>query len=153
MIALVVSKLSSDLSGLELTEVDAPVRALDHALIRVRAASLNFPDLLMTRGAYQLKPPLPFVLGLEFAGEVIEAPADSELAVGDRVYGGRQTGCFAEQVSVPASALRKVPAGLTFAQAAAFGAAYSTAYTALVELGGLAPGQWVLVHGARSNRF
>ena len=148
MIALAVSKLSSDLSGLELTEMDAPVRALDHVLIRVRAASLNFPDLLMTRGAYQLKPPLPFVLGLEFAGEVIEAPADSELAVGDRVYGGRQTGCFAEQVSVPASALRKAPAGLTFAQAATFGAAYSTAYTALVELGGLKPGQWVLVHGA-----
>ena len=148
MKALLVESLSPDLSGVEFTDVPAPVRAPDQVLIRVRAASLNFPDLLMTRGAYQLKPPLPFVLGLEFAGEVIEAPEDSGLALGDRVYGGRQTGCFAEQVAVAASAVRKVPAGLTFAQAAAFGAAYSTAYTALVELGGLKPGQWVLVHGA-----
>ena len=91
MIALVVSKLSSDLSGLELTEMDAPVRALDHVLIRVRAASLNFPDLLMSEGLYQLKPPLPFVLGLEFAGEVLVAPAGSGLVAGDHVYGGRQT--------------------------------------------------------------
>ena len=148
MRALIVSELSPDLSGLELTEVDAPVRAPDQVLIRVHAASLNFPDLLMTRGDYQLKPTLPFVLGLEFSGEVLEAPTDSGLVVGDRVYGGRQTGCFAEQVAVPAAALRKVPAGLTIQQAAAFGAAYSTAYTALVELGGLKPGQWVLVHGA-----
>ena len=148
MIALTVRTLSSDLSGVDLIEVDAPVCTVGDVLIRVRAASLNFPDLLMTRGDYQLKPPLPFLLGLEFAGEVIEAPADSELVPGDLVYGGRQTGCFAEQVAVAAAAVRKVPAGLTLQQAAAFGAAYSTAYTALVELGGLKPGQWVLVHGA-----
>ena len=148
MIALVTEHLSPDLSGVKLCVIDAPVRAPGEVLVRVRAASLNFPDLLMTKGLYQLKPPLPFVLGLEFAGEVIEAPVDSDLNPGDLVYGGRQTGCFAEQVAVPAAAVRKVPAGLTVQQAAAFGAAYSTAYTALVELGGLKPGQWVLVHGA-----
>ena len=148
MQALIVKALSPDLSGVELAEVQAPVRAPDEVLVNVRAVSLNFPDLLMTKGEYQLKPPLPFVLGLEFAGEVIEAPVDSDLNPGDLVYGGRQTGCFAERVAVPAAAVRKVPAGLTVQQAAAFGAAYSTAYTALVELGGLKPGQWVLVHGA-----
>ena len=148
MQALTVQTLSPDLSGVALARVAEPVRAPGEVLVQVRAMSLNFPDLLMTRGAYQLKPPLPFVLGLEFAGEVIEADANGALRAGDRVYGGKQTGCFAEQVAVPASALRQVPPGLTFAQAAAFGAAYSTAYTALVELGGLAPCQWVLIHGA-----
>ena len=148
MQALTVQMLSPDLSGVALARVAEPVRAPGEVLVRVRAMSLNFPDLLMTRGTYQLKPELPFVLGLEFAGEVIEADADSGLALGARVYGGRQTGCFAEQVAVPAAALRLIPEGLDFTGAAAFGAAYSTAYTALVELGGLRPGQWVLVHGA-----
>ena len=148
MKALVVRNLSPDLSGVELTEVETPARSPGEVLVAIRAVSLNFPDLLMTRGEYQLKPPLPFVLGLEFAGEVIEADENGGLTTGARVYGGRQTGCFAEQVVVPVAALRPVPAGLSFAQAAAFGAAYSTAYTALVELGGLKPGQWVLVHGA-----
>ena len=143
-----VCRLSPDLSGVALGNVADPVRAPNEVLVRVHAASLNFPDLLMTKGEYQLKPPLPFVLGLEFAGEVVEAPDDCGLNPGDLVYGGRQTGCFAEQVAVPPSAVRKVPAGLTVQQAAAFGAAYSTAYTALVELGGMKAGQWVLVHGA-----
>ena len=148
MRALTVQALSPDLSGVELTETPAPIRAPGEVLVQIRAVSLNFPDLLMTRGAYQLKPALPFVLGLEFAGEVIAAASECGLRPGDRVYGGKQTGCFAEQVSVPASALRLIPAGMDFGAAAAFGAAYSTAYTALVELGGLIAGQWVLIHGA-----
>ena len=148
MQALIVSELSPDLSGVELVELATPVRAPGEVLVKVRAVSLNFPDLLMTRGLYQLKPPLPFILGLEFSGEVIEADAESTLRPGDRVYGGKQTGCFAELVAVAASALRPIPANIDFAAAAAFGAAYSTAYTALVELGALRPGQWVLVHGA-----
>jgi NADPH2:quinone reductase len=132
----------------ELAEIEAPTRAPGEALIQIRGVSLNFPDLLMTRGEYQLKPPLPFVLGLEFVGEVLECDPGSGLAPSDQVYGGRKTGCFAEQICVAADTLRKVPAKLSLAQAAAFGAAYGTAYTALVELGGLKPGQWVLVHGA-----
>ena len=148
MQALTVQTLSPDLSGVALARVAAPVRAPGEVLVQVRAVSLNFPDLLMTRGEYQLKPPLPFVLGLEFAGEVIAADEDAALRPGDRVYGGQQTGCFAEQVCVPVAAVRPIPPGMTFEQAAAFGAAYSTAYTALVELGGLKSGQWVLVHGA-----
>ena len=148
MQALIVRALSPDLSGVELAELPTPTRAPGEVLVQVRAVSLNFPDLLMTRGLYQLKPPLPFVLGLEFAGEVIAADGDCALRPGDRVYGGKQTGCFADHVVVPAAALRPIPPGMDYAAAAAFGAAYSTAYTALVELGGLKPGQWVLVHGA-----
>lgn len=148
MKALVVRELSPDLSGVELAEVPVPLRGAGEVLVRVRAASLNFPDLLMTRGEYQFKPETPFVAGLEFAGEVVEADADSGLAPGDRVYGGNKTGAFAQYAVVPARALSRVPQGVGFIAAAALGAAYGTAYTALVEIGGLRAGQWLLVHGA-----
>ncbi len=148
MKALVVEELTSDLSGMALADVPEPQRNVGEVLIRVRAASLNYPDLLMTRGEYQFKPDLPFISGLEMAGEVVEADAGGEFAVGDRVMGGAKTGAFAEMVALPAVSLRAIPDGLDFAQAAAMGAAYHTAYVALVELGGLQRGQTVLVHGA-----
>lgn len=148
MQALQVQTLSPDLSGVQLVDLPVPERRPGEVLVRVRAASLNFPDLLMTRGEYQLKPPLPFIAGLEFAGEVIEADADSGFLPGDGVYGGNKTGAFAEYAVVPAKALSKMPPGIGMVAAAALGAAYGTAYTALVEIGGLKAGQWVLVHGA-----
>lgn len=148
MKALLVEALSPDLSGVRLAEVPVPQRQPGEVLVRVKAAALNFPDLLMTRGEYQLKPPLPFVAGLEFSGEVVDCDADSGLAPGDRVYGGQKTGAMADYACVPASVVQPIPGALSFAQAAALGAAYSTAYTALVEIGGLQAGQWVLVHGA-----
>lgn len=148
MKALVVDELSRDLSGVRFREVDAPRRRTGEVLVAVRAASLNYPDLLMTRGDYQFKPELPFVSGLEMAGEVIEADPGCGFEVGDKVMGGAKTGAFAGQISLPATALRAIPGGLDFAQAAAMGAAYHTAYVGLVELGGLEAGQSVLVHGA-----
>ena len=148
MQALIVRSLSPDLSGVELAEVPQPQRAASQVLVKIRAASLNFPDLLMTKGEYQMKPALPFILGLELAGEVLEADADAPFQPGDRVFGGQKTGAFAELAALDAAALRLIPAGMDFATAAAFGAAYGTAYTALVELGGIKPGQWVLIHGA-----
>ena len=148
MKALRVTSLSDDLSGVALTETPVPARSPGEVLVKIEAASLNFPDLLMTQGKYQFKPELPFTLGMELAGEVVEADTDSGLAVGDRVMGGAKTGGFAEYAAVPARSLRAIPDGLSFATAAAMGAAYSTAYTALVEIGGLAAGQTVLVHGA-----
>lgn len=148
MKALKVRSLSPDLSGVELAEVPQPQRQPGQVLVQIRAASLNFPDLLMTKGEYQMKPALPFTLGLELAGEVLEADADARFLPGDRVFGGQKTGAFAECITLDATALRPIPAGMNFATAAAFGAAYGTAYTALVELGGIRPGQWVLVHGA-----
>lgn len=148
MKALVVRSLSPDLSGVDLAEAPDPERKPGQVLVKVRAASLNFPDLLMTRGEYQLKPDLPFVSGLELAGEVLEADASGPFQLGDRVFGGQKTGAFAELAVVDAGSLRAIPEGMDFTTAAALGAAYGTAYTGLVELGGIKPGQWVLVHGA-----
>lgn len=148
MKALRVECLTDDLSGVALVETNPPVRGEGEVLVRIRAASLNFPDLLMTQGKYQFKPQPPFTSGLELAGEVVEAGPDSAFRPGDKVIGGNKTGAFAEFASLPERALSPLPAGLDFAQGAAMGAAYSTAYTGLVELCGLQPGQWVLVTGA-----
>ncbi|MFN7158428.1 MAG: NADPH:quinone oxidoreductase family protein [Erythrobacter cryptus] len=148
MQALRVERLSDDLSGVALVDWPAPTRQPGEVLVKVRAASLNFPDLLMTRGAYQFKPEVPFTSGLELAGEVVEADPGSGFAPGDRMMGGNKTGAFAELACLPADRLSPMPAGMDFVPAAAMGAAYATAYTGLVELGRLAPGQWVLVHGA-----
>ena len=148
MQALVVESLSGDLSGMALADVAEPERGAGKVKVRVAAASLNFPDLLMTRGEYQFKPAVPFTSGLEFAGEVLEADPDSGFAPGDWVMGGNKTGAFAAIACVPTGKLSLMPAGMDFPAAAAMGAAYSTAFTGLVELGGLQEGQWVLVHGA-----
>jgi len=148
MQALVVERLSPDLSGVTLADLPPPAGAPGEVLVQVRAASLNFPDLLMTQGGYQFKPALPFTSGLEFAGEVLEADPESGFAPGDRVMGGNKTGAFAELACVAADKLSPMPSGMDFPAAAAMGAAYSTAFTGLVELGGLQEGQWVLVHGA-----
>ena len=148
MQALQVQKLAPGYAGCALTDLPAPEAGPGEALIRVRAAALNFPDLLMTRGEYQLKPELPFVLGMEVAGEVVSAPAGSGFAAGDRVVAGTRLGGFAEYAAVTPNNLRALPANIAFETAAAFGSAYLTAWVALVELGRLKPGQWVLVHGA-----
>ncbi len=148
MKALRVQSLSDDLSGVALAEAPLPVRKAGEVLVHVRAGSLNFPDLLMTRGEYQFKPEPPFTSGLEMAGEVVEADPSCTFAPGDRVMGGQKTGAFADYASLPQSSLSAVPEGLSDAQAAAMGAAYATAYTGLVELCGLREGHTVLVHGA-----
>lgn len=145
MKALQVTALSPDLSGTGLVDLPAPEAHPDRVLIRVKAAALNFPDLLMTKGEYQLKPPLPFVPGMEIAGEVI---AGEGFAPGERVVAGTRVGGFAEIVSVPLDATRRVPEHLSFAEAAGVGAAYLTAYVGLVRLAQVRPGEWVLVHGA-----
>ena len=148
MQALQVQTLSPDLSGCALVDLPVPQRGPGEVLVKVHAASLNFPDLLMTRGEYQFKPEVPFIAGLEFAGEVVEADPDSGFQPGDGVYGGNKTGAFADYAVVPSRALSPMPPGIGMVAAAALGAAYGTAYTALVEIGGLKAGQWVLIHGA-----
>lgn len=145
MKALVVSALSPDLSGASLHDVPAPEPRAGQVLIRVRAAALNYPDLLMTRGDYQLKPPLPFVPGMEVAGEIVSGAG---FAPGEAVVAGTRLGGFAEFVSADADEVRRKPANLSFAQAACVGAAYLTAYVALVRLARVESGEWVLVHGA-----
>ena len=145
MRSLQVSALSPDLSGTALMDRPEPTPRADQVLIRVRAAALNFPDLLMTRGDYQLKPPLPFTPGMEIAGDVI---AGEGFEPGSAVVAGMRVGGFAERVAVDAGSVRRKPAHLSYAEAAGVGTAYLTAYVALVRLANLQPDEWVVVHGA-----
>lgn len=149
MKALVVERLAPDFAGCAVREVAVPTPGPGEVLVRVRAASVNFPDLLMTRGEYQLKPPLPFTPGLDFAGEVAALGEGVEgLAIDAPVVGGARTGAFAEYIAVPAAALKPKPARLSFGEAASYGAAYLTARVALARRADLQPGEWLLVHGA-----
>ncbi|MFT4252016.1 MAG: NADPH:quinone oxidoreductase family protein [Caulobacter sp.] len=147
--ALVVETLAPDFAGCAVREISTPTPGPGEVLVRIKAASVNFPDLLTTRGEYQLKPPLPFTPGLDFAGEV-EALGEgvAGLQIGAAVVGGARTGAFAEYIAVPARALKPRPARLSFGEAASYGAAYLTARVALVRRADLQPGEWVLVHGA-----
>jgi NADPH2:quinone reductase len=149
MRALVVRELLAGFAGVEVRDVATPVPGPGQALIRVRAASVNFPDLLMTRGAYQFKPPPPFTPGLDVAGEVAAlGEGASGFQVGDAVVGGARLGGFAEFAVLDTAGLSHKPDRLTFAEAAAYPAAYLTAYVSLVRRANLQPGEWVLVHGA-----
>ena len=133
------------IDAMRLEEVAPPDLRPGTVRIRLRAAALNFPDLLMTRGEYQLKPPLPFSPGMEIAGEVIEGDG---FEPGEAVVAGTRLGGFAERVLVDAASVRRKPAHLSFGEAAGVGAAYLTAYVALVRLAKVEAGEWVLVHGA-----
>jgi len=149
MRALVVRELLPDFAGVGVADIPTPSPGPGQALVRVRAASVNFPDLLMTRGEYQLKPPLPFTPGLDLAGEIAAlGEGASGFKLGDAVVGGARLGGFAEYAVLETAGLSPKPQQLTFAEAAAYPAAYLTAYVALVRRANLQPGEWVLVHGA-----
>jgi NADPH2:quinone reductase len=131
--------------------VDRPdlVAGPGEVVVDVRAAAINFPDVLMIANKYQVSPELPFSPGSEFAGTVRGVgPGVIEYAVGDRVCGGVLVGAFAEQVSAPISAIRPLPAELSWTEGAAYHAISSTAYYALVSFGELAAGSTVVVLGA-----
>ena len=149
MRALVVDRLAPDYAGCSIREYPAPEPGPGEVRVQVRAAGVNFPDLMQTRGEHQHKPALPFVPGLEIAGE-IEALGDgvTDWRVGDRVAGGKRVGGFSDFAVTSAAALRRIPESMSFAEAAAFGVAYLTAYVALVRCGEARPDEWVLVHGA-----
>jgi NADPH2:quinone reductase len=147
--ALVVESLAENYAGCAVRDVPKPKPGRGEVLVRVRAASVNFPDLLMTRGEYQFKPPLPFIPGLDLSGEIAAlGEGVGGWKVGDAVVGGARLGGFAEYAVLSADALKPKPERLSFAQAAAYGAAYLTAYVALVRRAQVRPGEWVLVHGA-----
>ena len=135
-------------TSVEVVDVPQPEPGTDQVLISVRAAGVSFPEVLQTRGLYQLKPPLPFVPGSEVAGEVVSAPAGSGLAPGDRVAAMVLLGGFAEQVVAQADMVFPLPYTLSFEQAAAIPLNFLTAHFALVARGKLAQGESVLVHGA-----
>ena len=149
MRALFVEALAPDYAGCVLREIETPEPGPGEVRIRVKASAVNFPDLLMTRGEYQHKPPLPFIPGLEVSG-VVEALGEgaTEWKVGDAVVGGPKFGGFSDVAIASAPSLRPKPSPLSFAEAAGYGAAYLTAYVALVRRARVESGEWVLVHGA-----
>ncbi len=136
-------------SSIRLVEQQAVPLQSGEVRIRVHAAGLNFPDLLMTDGKYQFRPDPPFVPGLEAAGEVIEvAPDVDNIKPGDRVMAGGKGGALAEQWIVRATSVSPLPAALSFSEGACWQTGASTAWHALVERGNLQAGESVLILGA-----
>ena len=132
------------------TLVDAPepAAAASQVLIDVHAAAVVFPDLLMTRGQYQMKPDLPFIPGGVVGGVIREAPAGSGFAPGDRVCSLTLTGGWAETVASEPGMTFPLPDERSFVEGAAVPFNYTTMYFGLVRRGRLKPGETVLVHGA-----
>ncbi|SHH56607.1 NADPH:quinone oxidoreductase family protein [Bradyrhizobium erythrophlei] len=116
--------------------------------VAIHAAGINFPDILMAAGEYQLKPEMPFTPGVEAAGEVIEVNGADGTAVGDRVIVKMRHGAYADEAVVTPSQTIPLPQAFDFAEGATFLAAHGTAYHALVDRGQLRPGEVLLVHGA-----
>jgi len=140
----------SALAMVELPDPD-PSHALTPGagvLVEVHAAGVSFPELLQTRGQYQLKPPLPYVPGSEVGGIVLSAPAGAAVAAGDRVAAFCAIGGFAETAVAPEFFVFPLHPDLDFAQGAALVLNYHTAYFSLALRGRLQAGEWVLVHGA-----
>lgn len=150
-LALVCERLSDDLSGLVLRRWPLPPLGERDVQVAVHAVALNFPDLLMTRGLYQFKPPVPYVPGMEASGVVLAAGVRSGWQAGQRVGLGAKHGLLAEQVVVADDTLRPLPAGLSMDEAAAVTVTGLTAWVALARLGRLQRGDTLLVHGARGG--
>ena len=130
---------------------DLPRRELKPGEVRVaiKAAGISFVDVRTAAGQYQVKPPLPFCPGNEAAGRVIElSEGVSEFMLGDQVVCSHWGGLFSDEAVLPVRALRHIPAGLDFAEAAVFPVSYATAWYALADRAVLAKGQTVLVLGA-----
>ncbi|WP_398469692.1 NADPH:quinone oxidoreductase family protein [Tardiphaga sp.] len=117
--------------------------------VRIRAAGINFPDILMAAGEYQLKPELPFTPGMEAAGDISEIADDvTGFKPGDRVIVKLRFGGYAEEVVVAPSQLTLLPSTFDYAEGATFLAAHGTAHHALVDRGQVKAGEVLLVHGA-----
>jgi NADPH2:quinone reductase len=117
--------------------------------VAIHAAGINFPDILMAAGEYQLKPELPFTPGVEAAGEVTEiGEGVTGLSVGDRVIVKMRHGAYADEAMVSPSQVIPLPLTFDYAEGATFLAAHGTAYHALIDRGQVRPGEVLLVHGA-----
>jgi NADPH2:quinone reductase len=117
--------------------------------IAIRAAGINFPDILMAAGDYQLKPELPFTPGVEAAGDVVEVENTAKgVFVGDRVIVKMRHGAYADEAVAVPSQLTPLPSNFDYAEGATFLAAHGTAYHGLVDRGQVRPGEVLLVHGA-----
>ena len=136
-------------SALRVDEVPEPSVTAGHVLIEVKACGVNFPDVLLSRGLYQFKPPTPFIPGGEAAGIVTAIGAGvTNVAVGDRVAATLLHGAFAERICVPELTVVKLPDAIGFEVGAATLLTYATTYHALVDRAQLAKGETLLVLGA-----
>lgn len=133
---------------LVVAEVADPVPGPGQVVVRVHAAAVNFPDVLMIDGKYQVKMPPPFTPGSELAGEVLAVGAGVSIRPGQRVSATTFVGAFAEQALLPEAAVSAIADDVDFASAAAFGVTYRTAYHALRSIADIRPGDWVVVLGA-----
>lgn len=136
--------------GPRLDTLPAPAPGPGEVRVSVQACGVSFFDLLIARGGYQWRPPLPFIVGSEFAGVVdaLGEGADTTLAVGDRVCGAASIGAWAQQLCLPAAALHAVAPQASIDEAAVLNTPYGTALYGLRERGHLQPGETVLVLGA-----
>jgi NADPH2:quinone reductase len=137
-------------SAVELREIPEPTPDGPfgpQVLVDVHAVGVSFPDLLLSKGEYQLKPDLPFTLGVDFAGVVRSAPGGSGFATGDRVAACLPHGGAAETVALGPDSVFHLPDNLSFEQGAAIPMNYLTAQFALRERGQVREGETVLVHG------
>lgn len=133
----------------QIQQVSPPDMQPTHVRLAIKAAGVNFPDMLMIQGQYQIKPPFPFIAGAECAGIITEIGDQvREFKVGDRVASLPGTGCFAEEAVVPANSLIKISDKMPFTQAAGFIMVYGTTYHALKQRARLKAGETLLVLGA-----
>lgn len=134
--------------SLKLEDVPRAPIAPGQVRVAIHAAGLNFPDILMAAGEYQLKPPLPFTPGMEAAGEVIEVASADGVRAGGKVMVKARFGCYADEMIVAPDQLTPLPSTFDYTQGATFLAAHGTAYYALKDRAQIQPGEVLLVHGA-----
>lgn len=145
----VICRRYGSIDELSIAEIPEPELRPGCVRIRMTVASINPPDILMPQGKYQVKPPVPFVPGVEGAGVVLQtADGVSGFAPGDRVMTYAGQGCFAQQAVVPFPRVHRAPAGMSDETASGFVLAYGTAYHALVDNGELQSRQSLVVLGA-----
>jgi NADPH2:quinone reductase len=135
-------------SAVQVDEVAEPDAGTDKVLVDVRAVGVNFPDVLQSKGQYQIKPELPFVLGSEAAGVVRSAPEGSGFAAGDRVAAFPGQAAFAEVVACDPDRVLPLPDEVSYSAGAGLPMNYLTAHFTLLERGRLRAGDTIMVHGA-----
>ena len=131
------------------SEVDDPKPGSGQVLLEIKAASVNFPDVLMIQGLYQNQPPMPFIPGAECSGVISEiGEGVDSCSVGDHVFVMAGTGCFAEKLVVDAASVTLIPKAMDFPVAAALPMTYGTSLYSLKQRANLQPGETLLVLGA-----
>jgi NADPH2:quinone reductase len=153
MRAVQITELSGPATALQINDVpepptEHPMTPGSGVIVDVKSAGVSFPELLQTRGEYQMKPELPFVPGSEVGGIVREVHGEAHVKPGDRVAAFCMLGAWAQQAVAPTYFTFKIPDAWDFAQGAALVLNYHTAYFALIARGRLAEGETVVVHGA-----